>query len=177
MTFDLEELAAREEMRDVTMRYARGVDRLDWDLVRSCYHPDAFDHHGTYQGDVNGFIEFFRREALHFEGTLHMMANFMVDVDLGRGRAQAETYCMAYHWTPPGDDAFVLLTGARYVDGFESRGGQWRIAHRRCIVDWSHKEASRPWGLADRFLRGRRGPEDPVYHPHQTDSSTGGSGD
>ncbi|MEI6002085.1 hypothetical protein H3V53_34635 [Paraburkholderia bengalensis] len=31
-------------------RYCRGIDRIDWDLVRTCYHPDAFDEHGSSGG-------------------------------------------------------------------------------------------------------------------------------
>ena len=30
------ETADKEEIRDVLMRYGRGVDRLDEDLIRSC---------------------------------------------------------------------------------------------------------------------------------------------
>ncbi|MCB2109209.1 MAG: nuclear transport factor 2 family protein, partial [Rhodobacteraceae bacterium] len=36
-------LLDKEEIRDVLMRYGRGVDRADADLLRSCYHPDAIE--------------------------------------------------------------------------------------------------------------------------------------
>src|SRR5690606_8703026 len=36
----------REAIHTVLMRYCRGVDRLDRDLIASVYHPDAYDHHG-----------------------------------------------------------------------------------------------------------------------------------
>jgi hypothetical protein len=35
-------------IRDLLLRYARGIDRRDLDLVRSCYHADAVDEHGSY---------------------------------------------------------------------------------------------------------------------------------
>jgi hypothetical protein len=177
VTLDHDALAAREEIRDVTMRYARGVDRLDWDLVRSCYHPDAYDNHGTYRGGVDGFIEYFRHQALHFAGTMHVVSNFLAEVDLAAGSARSETYCLAHHWTPPGEEAYDLVTGARYLDRFERRTGEWRIAHRRCVIDWSHKGPSRQWGLADRFLRGSRDSQDPLYDwPDQEDRSGGHGG-
>ncbi|MCJ7436647.1 MAG: nuclear transport factor 2 family protein, partial [Acidimicrobiia bacterium] len=53
----LQDLAAQQEIRDVLIRYTRGIDRMDADLVRSTYHPDAHDDHGAYQGGVDGFIE------------------------------------------------------------------------------------------------------------------------
>ena len=39
-------LVSKDEIRDVLMRYARGVDRGEADLITSCYHPDAVDDHG-----------------------------------------------------------------------------------------------------------------------------------
>ena len=39
MTVD--ELLAREEIGDVIKRLARGTDRLDAELIESCYHPDG----------------------------------------------------------------------------------------------------------------------------------------
>ena len=54
---DLETLLAKQEIGDVIYRYARGIDRLDFDLVRSCYHPDAVDDHGAFKGNVDEFIE------------------------------------------------------------------------------------------------------------------------
>jgi hypothetical protein len=51
---DDEEVAwvvAQQQTRDACYRYCRGVDRRDVELVRSCYHPDATDHHGEYHGE------------------------------------------------------------------------------------------------------------------------------
>jgi hypothetical protein len=35
----LERALATQEIRDVLARYARGVDRADGPLLKSCYHP------------------------------------------------------------------------------------------------------------------------------------------
>jgi hypothetical protein len=32
------------------MRYSRGIDRLDRDMLLSAYHPDAIDDHGMFVG-------------------------------------------------------------------------------------------------------------------------------
>ena len=44
----LDELIAREEIKDVIKRLARGTDRLDEELMASCYHADGFDDHGPH---------------------------------------------------------------------------------------------------------------------------------
>lgn len=41
----LEELKHRFAIEKVMQRYARGVDRLQWDDVRACFHKDAPDEH------------------------------------------------------------------------------------------------------------------------------------
>ena len=47
----------RHEIEACLLRYTRGVDRKDWDLVRSAYHTDAHDNHGNYKGGIDGFID------------------------------------------------------------------------------------------------------------------------
>ena len=58
------ELKDRQEIYDCLMRYCRGIDRLDRDMLLSAYHPDAVDDHGVYVGGVEGFAT--HVFALHF---------------------------------------------------------------------------------------------------------------
>jgi len=46
MSDALQRLVDKDQIRDLMSRYARGVDRGDWDLVRDTYHTDATDDHG-----------------------------------------------------------------------------------------------------------------------------------
>lgn len=55
----LEEMSAKQEITELLYRYCRGIDRLDWDLVRSCYHDDAFDDHSIFRGSPDEFVAFF----------------------------------------------------------------------------------------------------------------------
>ena len=75
----LERLLARDEIRDVLSRYARGVDRADGPLLKSCYHPDAIEEHGgNYTGNafeyVDGAIPRIRAMGVmqHLLGTSHI---------------------------------------------------------------------------------------------------------
>lgn len=131
----LTKLIARQEIADVILRYARGIDRMDFDLVRDCYHPDAFDDHGSFAGGVEEFIDFVKSFLVRWTATQHFMGNMLIEVD--GDVARAETYAVAYHRREDGqgngkDDVF----GVRYVDRFENRSGEWRIAHRVVATEW-----------------------------------------
>jgi hypothetical protein len=69
-----QELQDKAEIREVHMRYCRGIDRMDFDLVRSCYHPDAIDRHGAYEGGVEGFIKWAGEVLPLFDTTMHFTA-------------------------------------------------------------------------------------------------------
>ena len=45
MDFRLQELCDGAEILDCLQRYARGIDRLDRELLRSAYHDGAIDDH------------------------------------------------------------------------------------------------------------------------------------
>ena len=53
---DLQTLSDRAEITDLLTRYARAVDRQDWDLSRSVFTPDArIDY--TQVGRIAGNLE------------------------------------------------------------------------------------------------------------------------
>lgn len=135
MALTIDDLLARQEIADVILRYARGIDRLDFDLVRSCYHPDAYDDHGSFQGDVDGFVSMCEKFLPRWTATQHFMGNMLIEV--AGDMARAETYAVAYHRRENSDgtgkdDVF----GIRYVDRFEQRDSGWKIAHRVVATEW-----------------------------------------
>ncbi len=135
MALTVDDLIARQEITDVIYRYARGIDRLDFDMVRSCYHPDAYDDHGSFTGSVEEFIEMCSRFLPKWSATQHFMGNLLIEVD--GDEARAETYAVAYHRLQDEDgggkdDVF----GIRYVDRFEKRDDEWKIAHRVVATEW-----------------------------------------
>ena len=42
-------LLDKQEIHEVLMRYCRGIDRCDAELLHSVYHPDATDDHGLFK--------------------------------------------------------------------------------------------------------------------------------
>ena len=131
---DVERLMAESEIRQVLARYGRAIDSMDWDLLRSCYHPDAIDEHGVYDGGIDGFIELISG-TLPSVCTNHFMGASLIELD--GDTAWVETHALGHHRSPASasdvlrDRLFFL----RYADRFERRGAEWRIAHRVVVYE------------------------------------------
>ena len=76
-----EALWAEAQIRKVLLRYARGIDRLDLELVRACYHPDATDSHGSFHGTVDEFVTWVDRVLRRYDATMHLLGNPLVELD------------------------------------------------------------------------------------------------
>lgn len=144
----LEELIAREQIRDALVRYTRGVDREDMNLVRSVFHEDADIQfpESLHQGGLEGFMKFAAAEMPRFQRTRHAITNILIDFD-GPDAAYVETYLHAdhqgsevHHWKTR-----VIELWARYLDKFEQRDGVWKISRRELVVDWMYKYPVEGW--------------------------------
>src|SRR3954454_14616657 len=134
-------LVEERAIRTVLLRYCRGIDRMDHELVRSCYHDDAIDDHGTFRGTADEYVEWAFRLLAKYESTMHVVANMLIEpADGDTDLAFAETYGIAFHHSADPDPRRNLVIGFRYVDRFERRGGpqeaEWRIAGRVCTTEW-----------------------------------------
>lgn len=158
-------LLAEREIRRTIQRYCRGVDRRDFDLVRSCYHPDATDDHGGYSGSVDGFIEYIERELGAFETTVHSVTNVLIE-EVDESVAHSEAYAAAFHRIPASSSKprRDYLVGFRFLDRFERRDGHWLIAARRIVIDWTRMDAvGAGIELPDGFTFGSASSADPSY--------------
>lgn len=165
MSDTLGRLADRVEIEEVLYRYCRGVDRCDEATLTACYHPDAIDDHGTFNGNGHSFARWATRGAAKsWQASHHSVHNLLVEwVD--DDTAHVESYVIAFNQRNGADDAPVEVFAGRYVDRFERRDGVWRIAHRRAIRDTDTLVDRRKW--AGGIPRGGRFPDDVVYHPVQ----------
>ncbi len=160
---ELRRLADKDAIRDVLYRYCRGIDRCDEALIRSVYHPGATDDHGAFSGPAEAFaawvVPMLRRD---FAATAHTLGNVLIELD--GDAAHVETYFHAFHRVarPDGDRDFRV--GGRYVDRFERRAGEWKIAARTVVFDWTRVEpAAEARGDFAKFRRGERSPADLAY--------------
>jgi hypothetical protein len=134
---ELDQLLAEQAIRRVLATYVRGVDRIDIELVRDCYWPDATDTHGPFTGVRDEFCVWVESLLKRHTMTMHCLTTSLIDVDVDGDRASAETYGVAYHCGEPADDhRWNNVAGFRYLDRFERRDGDWRIAARVTVVEW-----------------------------------------
>ena len=150
----IDEVLAEAAIRDLQRRYCRGVDRLDWHMVRSVFHDDAETDYGFFTGGPDEFVAMARVGMLTYSATTHFIGNQLVEVQ--GDAAWAEHYVIAHHRCPADDmgPERDFICNFRYVDRNERRGGDWRIAHRVLLVDaWR----SDPVGLAGPGPTTRRG--------------------
>ncbi len=162
MTITVEELLAREEITDVVKRLARGTDRLDEQMMASCYHPDGFDDHNSFRGSGTEFAKWVCEVLPHFQATMHFIGPPQIALD--GAVAQVNTYCVAHH---VGESTDMVL-GLRYVDRFERRDGVWLIAKRVCAFDWTYTV---PYDPATKFVFGE---DFTVGHRDRTDITYSG---
>ncbi len=157
-------LLDRQAIEDCVMAYARGLDRLDADLIRDAFHPDALDDHGLVVAGRDELAEW--ATATHEAETSltqHYAASHSCEVD--GDEAHAETYWLAVvrHL----DGAFTLA-GGRWIDRLERRDGLWRIQARKCIPEWSGKPEMAAIDALSQSLqmasvKARRDRSDPSY--------------
>lgn len=159
----LAKLVDKQEIHDVLMRYCRGIDRCDEELLRSVYHPDATDNHGQFNGKAADFIPWALQSLRRDERTTHFLCNELIDVQ--GDAAHCESYLFAVHRrkTKDGTATKDLTFGGRYVDRFERREGVWKIAHRQVIFEWSRIDPVEESYALEQFVTGQRSREDEVY--------------
>ncbi len=159
---ELRALLDKQAISEVVLRYCRGIDRMDRELVRSCYHPDASDSHGSFEGSREEFLAWVWRLLERYESSMHLVGNLLVE-PVG-DVARAETYGIAFHRGRSEDPRLNLVTGFRYVDRFERRAGEWRIARRVAVTEWVRQDdPARRWPIPAGMRRGARDASDAIY--------------
>lgn len=127
----IKELIDRQKIWDCLLRYARGVDRLDRELMLSAFAEDALVDQGSFKGSRDALADWVL--AYHMANqtlTQHMMTNHFCEID--GDMAHTET-CVAYYGTnPEGKDAFAV---GRYIDRLVRDTDRWVIADRVCTTE------------------------------------------
>lgn len=158
---ELRDLVERQKIYDVLTRYCRGVDRGDVELIKSAYHDDAVDDHGMFKGTGKDFAEWIVDFLKDTRQCQHLIGNF--SCELHGDVAYTETYCLSINDTGKGEH-FIAYN--RYIDRFEKRAGEWKIAERCVVLDVTRNvPATEPIYEQDgwEFTWGRKDKLDPVY--------------
>ena len=159
----------KQAIYEVLVRYCRGADRGDADLIASTYHEGAIeDHGGTFNGPAADYLEMMRKVLPKAPRMTHAITNMTVELE-GES-ALAECYIMTFSRRELAEDSFDSLTMARIVDRFEKREGRWGIVHRRLAWEWNHEmPLHESWGRGaiapdpSVLVRGGKKPNDILY--------------
>ena len=156
----LQELIDKQDIYELLVRYMRGLDRLDKDLLLSVYHDDATDDRGFFNGSAKDFVDVAISLLSEHKSNHHMIgqADIQVEGDVAFG----EIYFQAYHRIVQNGLEKDFLVVGRYVDRYEKRNGVWKIAFRSELNDFDRTDpATDDWSRATpEALRGARGAED-----------------
>ena len=161
----IEDCIARDAIRQVLALYCRGIDRCDESVLRNqVYWPDATDDHGTFKGSLDEFIEWCMPQLRALAATHHHTSN--PAIELRGDRALSECYWTGYHRMNPESGGEDYLVGGRYIDQFECRGAEWRIAKRQVVFDWYATTKNQDWksfAFGDVRTIAKPAPHDLIY--------------
>lgn len=158
----LQRLVDKDEIRTVVVRYARCLDRGDWDGVRSCFTADATDDHGPFQGSVDNLVSGAAQLLDEYWGAMHILGQ--TTIELEGDEAAAETYALSVHRRhAEGGGDEDTLTGLRYLDRFVRGDAGWQIARRVTVHEWNTTVPARDWLDGTTFVNGRADRSDASY--------------
>jgi hypothetical protein len=148
-------LLDRLAIYDCLVRYSRGLDRHDSELIASAFWPDAQVNYGSlFSGPRDEFVEWANELESQNEYHSHHIGTQTVDFD--GDTAHVET-CVLY----------IVRTHAkaerlgcgRYLDVLERRNGEWRIVLREFLAEMGNAGVpslivDSPWTGRGRWDRG-----------------------
>jgi len=147
----LRRLLDKDEIETVLHRWATAVGRCDWERVRCAFHDNALDLHGTFDGNIDEFVDWQQRHHDGIEQSVHFLGP--IDVEFaGPDLALVETYVTVYQRfskdaaqpridvlgsaeSLSGKPLMAEMVG-RYIDQFERHAGAWKIATRQVVFEW-----------------------------------------
>jgi 3-phenylpropionate/cinnamic acid dioxygenase small subunit len=121
----------RQDIADVLLRYATGIDRRDWPLFRTVFTDDCqldYGEVGSWKG-VDAITEFMQQAHAMAGHTMHRLTNQVIAVD--GDAAQSRTYVDALIML--GDGNSGVNAAGFYDDDLVRTAGGWRVARREFV--------------------------------------------
>lgn len=122
---NLQELSDRLEINELLTRYARAVDRKDWDLYSQVFTPDAdidYTSAGGIKGDTETQAKWLADALAQFPATQHMIANVGIEFT-GDDTANVESM---FHNPMVMPDKSAWVTGGWYHHEVQRTADGWR---------------------------------------------------
>ena len=141
----LQSVVDRSEVAQVLAAFARGIDRVDENLLRSVLHPDSTLDlgPGIFQGTGGDYVNWVLGVLGGIKSSHHMIGQMRADVSGDTALVESYFHIHFRVEKPVGrEDVFM---GGRNLDRMERRpsgpAGVWKIVHRKQLLDWVRTEA------------------------------------
>jgi hypothetical protein len=132
----MELLADRLAIIELTHRYCWALDSKNWDLLDQVFLPDA-------RGDLRSAVPIEGRDAIRarisrsiepLDATQHTVSNHMIDID--GDSATSRCYLHSQHVRHAAEGGVLFVIAGRYEDQLVRTPEGWRIAFRRLVEVW-----------------------------------------
>jgi SnoaL-like domain len=122
--------ADKEQIAEVLIRYATGIDSKDWPLLRSCWTDEIdvdYQQLGRFTS-ADALTDVMRQLHENMGPTYHRLSNFVIAVD--GDRATVRSYVQAVLMLQPDDSTNWVDALGHYDDVFVRTPDGWRISER-----------------------------------------------
>lgn len=130
-------LLDEREITKLCYRYATALDDRDWELLRTCFLPDAvaeYEGMGRIEG-VEAISDVCQGALAPLTRSQHLIGNVYPVVDGDVATAQCYLQCQNLKSGTPDGETFIIA--GRYSDELVRTADGWRIAVRRLEVWWT----------------------------------------
>jgi hypothetical protein len=135
-------LRDRKLIKDLYSRYAFGVDSIDFEAVRSVFHPDCHAVETAEAGDLYGDPDGIEEALDEWDATMHFVGNQYIEID--RDKGQFESWVLGYHMEAEDSPVEHLVLGLRDQDDLVPVGEGWKIIRRETAKQWHTGTFPRP---------------------------------
>lgn len=157
----LQELLDKQAITERIHDYARAMDRMDAPLGKECFCSEARVDYGAqiFQGTAHDFVDMCMKAHAGFQVHSHQISNVRIWLD-GPQRARSEAYAdVTLRRRDEAGTTYDIRNLGRYVDEWDKRDGEWRIAKRVFLLDFDQVGPSR----SSLQTTGKRDRSDPSY--------------
>ena len=140
MARKIADLEARDQIKEFAAFYTRGIDRLDPEMIRAAFEPDAtldvpnLPHPVPVKEFSVGATDFLRKTLV---ATQHCLSNAIVVLGADGTTARSEIYFIAHHWKVIDGTVQNAGVNGRYLDEWtKGADGVFRIAKRKLLYDF-----------------------------------------
>lgn len=137
----LRELLDREAIRDLSRRYAMGIDLRDWGLYRSIFTEEIEADFTSWSGGepvhlpADAWVEGVKRLS-GFQATQHMLVPYAIEFR-GTDEATSLAYMYAQHFLPNDKGDNFLWIGGYYTNHVARTPSGWKFSKLKLTVTWT----------------------------------------